>query len=303
MGRNDWGGTEFLGWTFTAAAEEVAEKNISKTKHIPRGLKPRLSWGCDAGLKARSTVSGCVRAFPGCKGSTLFEALRRPKEYAMRGCEVLVGESPAPWTGSGQALSQKKTRDKAGAPWGVGFLFGQGGEVGATLAEFAFTLPFLAVILYVIFDFGGAFTLKQKLEAVVYEATRAAASQSTSDLSNPAVDSTGSVADLRDTVARNLQAAGVNDCGLLGAASTSASATTSTWVYTVSGGGCPAPLTLTIQRQSTTTVGGVWIFFSHVTLQYPFQFRLAGVLQVFSPGSSFPSSTNIVVNAKMKNLV
>ena len=32
-------------------------------------------------------------------------------------------------------------------------------ENGATLAEFAVTLPFLAVILYAIFDFGSALTL------------------------------------------------------------------------------------------------------------------------------------------------
>jgi Flp pilus assembly protein TadG len=179
----------------------------------------------------------------------------------------------------------------------------KGSEQGATLAEFAFTLPFLAVILYAIFDFGSAFTLKQKLEAVVYEGARAAASQSTGDLSNAAVDTTGSVADIRDTVARNLQAAGVNDCGLLGAGSSSANAATSTWVYTVSGGGCPAPLILTIQRQSIVTVGGMWVFFSRVSLTYPFQFRLAGVLQIFSPGGSFPSSTNIAVNASMKNLL
>jgi hypothetical protein len=86
-------------------------------------------------------------------------------------------------------------------------------EGGATLAEFAFTLPILALILYGIFDFGSALVLKQKLEHVVYEATRTAASQSTDDLSNVAVGTSGSVADLRDTVAQNLQNAGVNDCG------------------------------------------------------------------------------------------
>jgi Flp pilus assembly protein TadG len=174
---------------------------------------------------------------------------------------------------------------------------------GATLAEFAFTLPLLAGILYAIFDFGGALTLKQKLEHVVYEAARTAASQSTDDLSNPAVGTVGSIADLRDTVAQNLKSAGVNDCGLLGAAPTTANASTSLWAYNVSGGGCPAPLVLTIRRQSIITVGGVVVFYSRVTLQYPYQYHLAGVLSILSPGSTFPTSANLVVNAGMKNLL
>jgi Flp pilus assembly protein TadG len=178
-----------------------------------------------------------------------------------------------------------------------------GRENGATLAEFAVTLPFLAVILYAIFDFGSALTLKQKLEQVVYETARLASSQSTNDFSSATVATNGSVADLRDTVARNLQVAGINDCGLLGAGPTSANAATAVWVYNVSGGGCPAPLILTIRRQAVITVGGVTVFYSRVTLQYPFQYHLRSILQVFSPGSTFPNSTNIIVNTSMKNLI
>ena len=176
------------------------------------------------------------------------------------------------------------------------------GDSGATLAEFAFTLPFLAVICYAVFDFGGALVLKQKMEHVVYEAARAAANQNTGDLSNPAVATAGSVADLRDTVARNLQAAGVNDCGLLGAAPTTSTPATATWIYNVSGGGCPAPMILTIRRQQAINVGGVDVIYSRVTLLYPYQYHLAAILGVFSPGSSFPSSANLTVNTSMKNL-
>lgn len=179
---------------------------------------------------------------------------------------------------------------------------GHRGDSGATLAEFAFTLPFLAVICYAVFDFGGALVLKQKMEHVVYEAARAAASQNTGDLSNPGVATAGSVADLRDTVARNLQAAGVNDCGLLGAAPTTSTPATATWAYNVSGGGCPAPLILTIRRQQAINVGGVELIYSRVTLQYPYQYHLAAILSVFSPGSSFPASANLIVNTSMKNL-
>ncbi len=176
-------------------------------------------------------------------------------------------------------------------------------EGGATLAEFAFTLPILVLILYGIFDFGSALVLKQKLEHVAYEAARTAASQSTDDLSNPVVGTAGSVADLRDTVAQNLQNAGVNDCGLLGAAPSLPNPATSTWTYSVSGGGCPAPLVLTIRRQNVLTVGGVSVLFSWVTLQYPFQYHVAGILRVVAPASTFPASASLVVNASMKNLM
>jgi len=178
-----------------------------------------------------------------------------------------------------------------------------GAEGGATLAEFAFTMPILVVILYAIFDFGSALVLKQKLEHAVYEAARAAASQSTGDLSNAVVGTSGSVADLRDTVAQNLRNAGVNDCGLLGATPSSVPPPPSTWTYSVSGGGCPAPLVLTIRREDVISVNGVSVFLSGVTLQYPFQYRAAAILKVVAPGSSFPTSTNLVVGASMKNLI
>jgi len=182
-----------------------------------------------------------------------------------------------------------------------------GAEGGATLAEFAFTLPILVLILYGIFDFGSALVLKQKLEHVVYEAARAAASQSTDDLSNAAAGASGSVADLRDAVAQNLRSAGVNDCGLLGAAPSAIPPPASTWTYSVSGGGCPAPLVLTIRREDVLVVGvgagAVSLFVSRVTLQYPFQYRSTGILQAVAGSSTFPTSVNLVINASMKNLL
>lgn len=176
-------------------------------------------------------------------------------------------------------------------------------EQGATLVEFAFTLPILAVIFYGIYDFGSALTLKQKLEAVVYETARAAASQSTDDLSSATVATAGSVSDLRDMAARSLQDAGVNDCGLMGSVPTSSNPATAVWVYSVSGGGCPAPLILTIRRQSILTVGGVSNVYSRVNMQYPFRYHAASLLKLVNPASTFSNNTNILVNTTMKNLL
>jgi Flp pilus assembly protein TadG len=177
-------------------------------------------------------------------------------------------------------------------------------ESGATLAEFAFSLPFLVVILYAIFDFGGALTLKQKLGASVYEAARAAAGQSTGDLSSPTVAANGSISDIRDAVAHHLEAAGVDDCGLLGAALTTN--TNFTWVFNVSGGACPAPLILTINRQQVVPVAAngvtTHVIYTQVRLEYPYQWRLSKVIQLLVPSGTFPSSAIIAVEATMQNL-
>ncbi len=177
-------------------------------------------------------------------------------------------------------------------------------ETGATLAEFAFSLPFLVVILYAVFDFGGALTLKQKLGASVYEGARTAASQSTADLSSSTVATDGSIADIRDTVARHLQAAGVDDCGLLGSMGTPNA--NFQWVYNVNSGACPAPLILTINRQQVIQVnsGGITthLIYTQVRLEYPFQWRLSKVIQLLVPSGTFPTSATIAVEASMQNL-
>ena len=48
---------------------------------------------------------------------------------------------------------------------------------GAELVEFAISLPLLVVFVVGIYDFGAAFTLKQKLGNITLEAARIAASQ------------------------------------------------------------------------------------------------------------------------------
>ena len=54
----------------------------------------------------------------------------------------------------------------------------------AALIEFAVALPLLVVLVVGIFDFGGAFNLKQELNNAAREGARFGASQPTNDLSN-----------------------------------------------------------------------------------------------------------------------
>src|SRR5882762_2587789 len=166
-------------------------------------------------------------------------------------------------------------------------------EGGATLAEFAFTLPLLVGLLYAVFDFGGALSLKQKLGSAVYECARAGASQSTGGLSNANVGTnvSGSVANLRDTVANSLLSAGVSDCGLLGGGVLVPTPAAFRWVYSANTG-CPGTLKLTIERQNVVPAASlgvtVQVIYTHVVLEYPFQWRLAKVIQLVSPGGTFP---------------
>ena len=107
------------------------------------------------------------------------------------------------------------------------------GMEAAALIEFAVALPLLVVLVVGIFDFGGAFNLKQELNNAVREGAVFGASQPTNDLLNsgnapPSVDA------VRYLVASYLQAARINDCGLA-TMPPPASGGGQIWVYTTMG--------------------------------------------------------------------
>src|ERR1700679_3537679 len=79
----------------------------------------------------------------------------------------------------------------------------------AALIEFAVALPLLVVMVVGIFDFGGAFNLKQELNNAVREGATFGASQPTNDLTNAGTP--GSVDAARYIVASYLLAARLND--------------------------------------------------------------------------------------------
>jgi hypothetical protein len=116
----------------------------------------------------------------------------------------------------------------------------------AQLVEFAITLPLLVVFVVGIFDFSGAFTLKQKLTNVARDAARAAAAEPISDLSAAAPVS---VTDAFWMVDSYLVANHINDCGI---GPSNVVVTRPTWTYAAPGNGtngCPsAGLRITINR-------------------------------------------------------
>jgi len=155
----------------------------------------------------------------------------------------------------------------------------------AALIEFAVALPLLVVLVVGIFDFGGAFNLKQELSNAVREGARFGASQPTNDLNlakPPSVDA------VRFLVDSYLQTAKINDCGL-STAPMPFSGGSLTWSYNVSGGGCS--LTLIISRGITVpeTVGGstIKLICTTVHISYPYQWHFNNVIKLLVPGANY----------------
>src|SRR5580693_220147 len=153
----------------------------------------------------------------------------------------------------------------------------------AAIIEFAVALPLLIVLVVGIFDFGGAFNLKQELNNAVREGARFGASQPTSDLSlakPPSVDA------VRFMVDSYLQTAHINDCGLSTAPEVLVSAYS--WGFTGTTG-CTTTLTVSRQIQVQETVGGntVTMLCTTVNIVYPYQWHFNNVIQLLVPGANY----------------
>jgi Flp pilus assembly protein TadG len=172
----------------------------------------------------------------------------------------------------------------------------------AAVIEFAVALPLLIVLVVGIFDFGGAFNLKQELNNAAREGARFGGAQPTNDISTtnlkpPSVDA------IRFLVDSYLQTAHINDCGLSAIAEPSQGGGIA-WVYNASTG-CPGALTLTISRAVPVqvTVGGatVTMLCTTVNISYPYQWHFNNVIQLLIPGANYTLG-NIQSNATAVNM-
>src|SRR5438046_3331713 len=86
----------------------------------------------------------------------------------------------------------------------------------AQLVEFAVSLPLLVLFVVGIFDFSGAFTLKQKLTNAAREGSRIAASDPATDLGSTFTSGTApvSVVDAFHMVHNYMTANHLDDCGV-----------------------------------------------------------------------------------------
>jgi Flp pilus assembly protein TadG len=162
---------------------------------------------------------------------------------------------------------------------------------GAALIEFAVALPLIVVLVVGIFDFGGAFNLKQELNNAMREGARFGASQPTNDILNngtpPSVDA------VRYVVASYLQAARINDCGLSTMSPPASQSGPMTWTYSTTGT-CATPLILTITRPCVSPrcpviPGGTNLYIqdTYVQIQYPYQWHFNNVIGLLVPGANY----------------
>jgi Flp pilus assembly protein TadG len=166
------------------------------------------------------------------------------------------------------------------------------------LLEFAISLPLLMVIIVGIFDFSGAFNVKQKLNNAVREGARAGSILPTNDLSNT---NPTSVTMVRDVVDSYLTAAKVSDCGL----GSPVPSGTLVWVAT-GNSGCAGTFTLTIDRGYgvPTAIGAttVYVLNTHVLISYPYQWHFNNVIKLLIPGAGYAGSTQITTDAIFPNI-
>jgi Flp pilus assembly protein TadG len=185
---------------------------------------------------------------------------------------------------------------------------------GAQLVEFAVTLPLMMVFVVGIFDFSGAFTLKQKLTNIARDAARAAAAEPASDLSQPSQPAPTSVRDAFQAVKNYLATNQINDCGL----AASGSPAGLTWTFTASANGCAAPgLTLIINRGYYFSQGGsglpsvscappaltsgTAIIGTCVSLQYPYPWRFGRVASLLGSAVALPTQISATAVAMNEN--
>jgi len=177
-------------------------------------------------------------------------------------------------------------------------------QQASQIAEFAVSLPLLVVFVVGIFDFSGAFSLKQKLANAAREGARAAAADPANDLSGTSSGVPVSVADAFQVVDNYLLIQQLNDCGLSG--KTPSQGGGLTWSAMSSGNGCPGSgISFVINRGCVTqqTLGGVTtsMVATCVTITYPYAWRFNSVSALLGNGVTGPTTLSTTAVAYNEN--
>ena len=177
------------------------------------------------------------------------------------------------------------------------------------ILEFALTLPLLMVFVVAIGDFGGAITLKHKLNNAVREGARFGANEPTADLYGNAGTSPPSVNAVAHLVGSYLQSVRINDCGLAsGTLPTPTHPRPLAWTYTFNTTGCS--VSLTVDRgfpipAGTSGGGGVprWVISTQVTISYPYTWQFNRVIGLIAPGASYAGPAQLLSDATIPNFM
>jgi len=184
------------------------------------------------------------------------------------------------------------------------------------LVEFAVALPLLVVSVVGIFDFSGAFTLKQKLTNAARDGARVAAADPANDLKGFSTPVPASVIDAFLAVHNDLVANNINDCGVpLGTAPTTNSGLT--WTYTGTTSCPPGGLTITINRgyyfpltgaalpsaSCTSQSAGAQtaVIATCVSIQYAYQWRFGRAASLLGGATLLPPTISVVSVAMNEN--
>ncbi len=165
------------------------------------------------------------------------------------------------------------------------------GAEAAAIVEFAVSLPLLIVLVVGIYDFGGAFNMKQELTNAAREGARYGSTQPTNDLYNTTTPPT--VEAIHQVVDAYLRGANINDCKLSGATGTK-SGSALLWTFNANTGCAGKTLQLTIQRDfpgpGTPTNGcyaplqNTYVLCTQVIINYPYQWHFNNVIGLLIPG-------------------
>jgi TadE-like protein len=168
-------------------------------------------------------------------------------------------------------------------------------DCASQIAEFAISAPLLIVFTVGVFDFGGAYNLKQKIVSAAEEGAITAANQTTFDLNqaNPASNQAVLNAVFNHLVDEKVIVSG--DCTVAGATS---SQTGLTWTYTITG--CPDTVTVIINRGNVFAAGTTKVVGGDVSVGYPYQWRFGSVIKLIAPGAAAPQS-QLTADATISN--
>lgn len=189
---------------------------------------------------------------------------------------------------------------------------------GSEIIEFAVSLPLLLVMVVGIYDFGSAFTLKEKIGNIAREGARFGSNLPSTDLlpTGTTCGAVASICSVRNVVDAALIANKLNDCGLAGAVPqrgnpVSPSAPLSWYFKTTSPtNGCPKDLILIVDRgafyTTTLTINPTnptyTIEATKLTITYPYAWTFNRVITLIASGTNYPGTSELTEVATMQDL-
>ena len=186
--------------------------------------------------------------------------------------------------------------------------------------EFAVALPLLVVFVVGIFDFSGAFTLKQKLTNAARDGARVAAADPATDLRNGnGTPQPTSINDAFYAVDDYLLANNISDCGL-GTNISNATVSGLTWTFTAaSSSGPPCGITLIIDRgyyfplatlapppgatcaPPQPGAGQTQVVGTCISIKYAYQWRFGQAASLLGNNTMLPSTIFVAAVAMNEN--